>query len=362
VIFTNDIGSAPAPFVSTAATRPETATSAEFQHLYLAPDFSLNTGGGYARIRGNTDILVRTIFPFPLDSVKTRFGTDLNHFNVYIYSRIRLLKDLALIAGASGDFTSGESPDIADKRQFNPKFGLIWNPLPATTLRLAAFRALKRTLITDQTLEPTQVAGFNQFFDENNGTSGWRYGAAIDQKVTGNLFTGLEFATRNLRSPLVQNNVLSGATTLVKEDLQEDTSRAYIFWTPHPWLALRTEYLFEHFSSDGLTSQPERLQTHRLPLGIGFFHPSGVGASMKASYINQSGRFVLTDGSRRNGRQDFWTIDAAVNYRLPKRYGLLTFGATNIADRKFKFFERDVDNPSMQPARMLFGKITLALP
>jgi hypothetical protein len=362
VIFTNDIGRAPAPFVSIAATRPETATSAEFQHLYIAPYFSLTSGAGYARIRGNTDFSVQTLLPFPLNSAFTRFSTDLNHFNLYVYSRIRLLKDLAFILGASGDFTRGESPDTADKRQFNPKFGLIWNPFPATTLRLAAFRALKRTLITDQTLEPTQVAGFNQFFDDNNGTSGWRYGAAIDQKISHNLFTGLEVATRNLRSPVVRGNVLSGATTLLKEDLQEDTSRAYIFWTPHPWLAFRTEYLFEHFSSDGLAAQPERLQTHRLPLGMGIFHPSGLGASMKSTYINQSGRFVLTNGSRLNGRQDFWTIDAAINYRLPNRYGLLTFGATNLTDRKFKFFERDRDNPSILPARMLFGRMTLALP
>jgi hypothetical protein len=41
---------------------------------------------------------------------------------------------------------------------------------PGTTLRAAAFRVLKRTLITDQTLEPTQVAGFNQFFDDANLT------------------------------------------------------------------------------------------------------------------------------------------------------------------------------------------------
>jgi hypothetical protein len=92
------------------------------------------------------------------------------------------------------------------------------------------------------------------------------------------------------------------------------------------------------------------------------FHPSGFGATTKATYINQSGRFVLTNGSRRNGRQDFWTIDAAINYRLPNRYGLLSFGATNLTDRKFKFFERDRDNPSILPARMLFGRLTLALP
>ena len=58
-------------------------------------------------------------------------------------------------------------------------------------MRAAAFRVLKRTLITDQTLEPTQVAGFNQFFDDLNGTEAWRYGGAIDQKFTDTIFGGV---------------------------------------------------------------------------------------------------------------------------------------------------------------------------
>jgi hypothetical protein len=70
----------------------------------------------------------------------------------------------------SGDFPGEETS------QFNPKFGVTWNPLAATTVRAAIFRTLKRTLITDQTLEPTQVAGFNQFFDDINLTETWRYG------------------------------------------------------------------------------------------------------------------------------------------------------------------------------------------
>ena len=65
----------------------------------------------------------------------------------------------------SGDFFNGDSDAEDDTDQFNPKFGVTWNPFTNTTLRAAAFRTLKRTLITDQTLEPTQVAGFNQFFD-----------------------------------------------------------------------------------------------------------------------------------------------------------------------------------------------------
>ena len=73
-------------------------------------------------------------------------------------------------AGTSGDFFDSDSAETPDEDQFNPKFGITWNPVPDTTLRAAAFSVLKRTLITDQTLEPTQVAGFNQFYDDENTT------------------------------------------------------------------------------------------------------------------------------------------------------------------------------------------------
>ena len=84
-----------------------------------------------------------------------------------LYSYINLLKNVTFTLGASGDFfdtTSGSG--LGDRSQFNPKFGITWKSVPSTTVRAAVFRALKRTLITDQTLEPTQVAGFNQFFDD----------------------------------------------------------------------------------------------------------------------------------------------------------------------------------------------------
>jgi tetratricopeptide (TPR) repeat protein len=360
VVFRSDVGQLPFPFTNINFKRPESATSIELQHLFRGGLINVTSGVGYVKVDGHTDAVTQLVlFPTPF---MAHFPTDLKHVNTYVYSYLNPLRNLTLTLGASGDFTDGESPDVGRRQQFNPKFGITWNPLPDTTIRAAAFRVLKRTLITDQTVEPTQVAGFNQFFDDTNGTSAWLYGIAVDQKFSKEFFGGSEFTHRDLNSPFVQSNTIAGTTTLVKQDIQEDLSRVYLFWTPHPWWALRAEYQFEHFRSDGLTDLPQRLQTHRVPVGFSFFHPSGFSASLNATYINQAGRFVLLNGTDRNGSQDFWTLDAAINYRLPNRYGIITFGATNLTDRKFKFFDRDFNNPSIQPNRMLFGKITLALP
>jgi hypothetical protein len=125
------------------------------------------------------------------------------------------------------------------------------------------------------------------------------------------------------------------------------------------------EYAFERQDRDSrFAALARELDTHRVPLGIRFFHPSGFGAGLTATYWHQSGRFegFLDPTTVRSGKDDFWTLDAAINYRLPKRWGFITVGASNLTDQKFKYFEIDINNPRLAPKRMAFARITLALP
>jgi outer membrane receptor protein involved in Fe transport len=94
-----------------------------------------------------------------------------------------------------------------------------------------------------------------------------------------------------------------------------------------------------------------------VPLGFSFFHPSGWSTFVTGTYYNQD----IRSGGR-TGRDDFFLVDAGINYRLPKRYGFITVGATNLFDTQFKYYERDQNNSRIQPKRTVFGKITIALP
>ena len=62
----------------------------------------------------------------------------------------------------------------------SPKIGAQWNITENVRLRVAALQTVKPALIASQTIQPTQVAGFNQFFDDINGTRSWLYGAGLD--------------------------------------------------------------------------------------------------------------------------------------------------------------------------------------
>ncbi len=272
------------------------------------------------------------------------------------------MKHVTFTLGASGDFIDGESPEFKDNsiRQFNPKFGVIWEPMPSTTLRAAAFRVVKRTLITNQTLEPTQVAGFNQFFDDFNGTKAWRYGGAVDQKFSRDVFGGLEYSQRDLDVPAFDQD-----GNAIHVDWKERLSRGYLFWTPHPWVALRSEVSYQEDRRDPQQDDGViRLNTWRVPLGVSFFHPSGFTAMVGATYYKQDGTFesVINPGLVQDGSDSFWTVDAGVSYRLPKRYGFISLGVTNLFNKKFNYFDTDFRNPSILPDRVVRLQATVALP
>lgn len=336
---------------------PVDAFSAEVQHLYRSRYVNFTTGIGYAKTDAPSDLFIGTVLPPPDDVTRITTEEGLKHTDVYLYSYIKPLSNLTITVGASGDFVSADNPESKDKDQLNPKFGVMWSPLPGTTLRGAVFRMLKRTLVTNQTLEPTQVAGFNQFFDDFNGTKAWRYGGAVDQKFSRNVFGGLEFSGRNLDVPA--SDQFGNA---IEADWKENLVRGYLLWTPHPWVSLRAEYQYERIKRDAeLTNGVEEMDTHRVPLGIHFFHPCGLNASVTATYYNQDGTFERISGGFQTGNDAFWLADVAINYRLPKRYGFITVGSKNLFDEKFKYYDLDWKNPAIQPDRFIFGKITLAL-
>ncbi len=147
---------------------------------------------------------------------------------------------------------------------------------------------------------------------------------------------------------------------------EEKLFRAYLFWTPHEWLALSAEYLYEDLERDeDYNLNVKTVETNYVPLGINFFHPSGLSATLKGTYIDQDGSFNRLDaplGITENGQDDFWLFDAAIRYRFPKRYGFFTVGVSNLTDKDFEHFDTDRDNPRIQPDRFFFVRVTLALP
>ncbi|MFN2201837.1 MAG: TonB-dependent receptor, partial [Caldilineaceae bacterium] len=352
---------------------PQDALSAEIQNLYRAAKFDLTSGVGYFNRNSSATLTTKTILPPPFDSLQETGSTDIEHANAYVYSNVRLLKNLTATLGLSADFTGDTSESLQktanDDNQYNPKFGLMWTPLTNTLVRLAAFRVQKRPVIANQTLEPTQVAGFNQFYDDYNNTVSRRYGAAIDQTFSSSLYGGVEVSRRDLDVPLTGINIETGDPVYSTVDWQEDLARAYLFWTPKSWLALSLDYRFERFERDAqLTDGVKDADTHRLGLGIRAFLPSGWSFGVNPAYYHQKGTFEsvtqlpIPEPILSKGDDSFWLVDGALSYRLPKRYGFISVGVQNMFDQNFRYFDTDYKNTALQPSRIFFTSLSLALP
>jgi tetratricopeptide (TPR) repeat protein len=338
--------------------------SGELQYLFRAERFNIVTGAGHFYIKQKETFYSELLF-FPFLPSAEIIKSNIHHTNLYLYSQINYPQNVTFTIGGSGDFYRG---GIVDQNQFNPKFGVTWNPFSGTTLRAAGFRVFKRTLLTNQTLEPTQVAGFNQFFDDAEGTKSWCYGAAIDQKFSKDIYGGVEYSGRKLDVPFL---LVMGLGPPETHDVvwKEQLVRAYLYWTPHPWFGLSAEYQYERFDREReFVAGIRNVKTHCFPIGINFYHPSGFSAQLKATYINQEGKFMPQySGYFIPGEDQFCIVDASISYRLPKRYGFISVGVKNLFNKSFKFQDTDIRlgtintalSPTIQPKRLVFGKFTL---
>ena len=253
--------------------------------------------------------------------------------------------------------------DVVDKTRWSPKLGLVWALDDRTTLRAAALRAVHRELIGKGTIEPVQVAGFVQFFDDVIGTRSDRYALGLDRRLQDGLNVGGEASWRRLERPYL--DFLGDDQT---GDARQQLHRLYAYWTPAPRWALRAEYRYQKgrygdefpLLVESGTWGIVDLRTHSLPLGVRYSHPAGWLADVAVTGYRQSGDFVVTtSGAERHASDDFWLSDARLAYRLPRRLGLLSVGVKNLFDSRVRFQDTDAQNPELYPERLLYGSVSL---
>ncbi|MEO8628546.1 MAG: TonB-dependent receptor [Betaproteobacteria bacterium] len=287
---------------------------------------------------------------------QSEFGTATSqpfHINAYTYAYLPLPRGFPqLQLGASYDHL--RSRDAGDQSQVNPKLGLIWKPTPPLTLRAAFFRVLKRRINSDQGLEPTQIAGFNQFFDDANGTKSRGAGAALDYRFTPTLFGGIEMVGRKLSWPLT----ISETGDVQFDERTERSGLIYVYWLPADWLSFSTHPTYLRHERANLFGE---LKSAELPLSVRLFLPSGVWAAVTLTGVWQKGQFVGPGGGLVDGADHFWTADALIAYRFPQRRGTVSLQMTNLLNRTFRFQDIVFGTPRFVPQRQVLMRISLEL-
>ncbi|MCX7630368.1 MAG: TonB-dependent receptor [Geminicoccaceae bacterium] len=260
-------------------------------------------------------------------------------YNFYVYGVSELREELRLTLGLEFD---GYRNFRHEERVANPKFGLEWRFLEGATLRLAALRSLKRPLIVDQTLAPTQVAGFTQLFDDLNGSEAWLFGVGLDLALAPGAAAGLQGTLRRLSVPGTPN------VGPVFDDHREWRLEGWLAWQLTPELALSFEPSVERFEALdrelfglGGSRFPARVDTLLVPLRLRAVLPSGLFGELELGFVYQEVEDYRPLGFRVLDRADssFFLLDAALGYRFPEGRGSLAIVATNMLDAQFRYLD-----------------------
>lgn len=276
----------------------------------------------------------------------TRNKGDVQQYNGYVYSYISMPSDVMWTLGLGYDAYSDDGNHL---NLLTPKFGVQWAVTDAVRLRAAAGRFLRPALVAEQTLQPTQIAGFNQFYDDFLGTKSWLYGIGMDARLNVDLYAGAQATRRDLDEISYLDEERS------TEDVHETAAMAYLYWAVSDQWALTSEIRYDIYEYDeGSFDRPEEVRTFSTPVSVRYFSPSGLFASAGVTWASQDvqrgGGSSFTDGD-----DSFYLVDAGVGYRFPHRRGLVSLGVRNLLDHDFNYqddafrFGGDRDEPAISP-------------
>jgi hypothetical protein len=271
---------------------------------------------------------------------------------IYSYNNINLNNNLSILLGMALDRYSSDTQD--DKLlATNPKVGLQWEIVDEVAVKAAVFRTLKRDIVVRGTIEPTQVAGFDQFYDDFNGTQAWNYASGVNIWPDESVNTGAEAVIRRLDIPV------SGSRDW---NWREEHYRGYLHWIVTNELVLGTELLLEKFDSGGEPAATnlsfnaiESVDTITVPFGFRYFSPISFFGGASLDLVNQHVRGIrrFGDGRSFSKRSRFVTPNAFVGYRFPGRRGSVILQGTNLANKGFDFQDDNFQTPKDGSGRFL---------
>jgi hypothetical protein len=305
--------------------------------IYVSlPRLTVIAGAGY--FDGDRNIsLVASGFPLPeTESVTT-------HTTAWMYLNGEPLPGVRVTLGTSFDSFSGDQE--GDKNRLNSKAGVSWEITSGIVVRAAYIEGFKRTLVGGQTIEPTQIAGFNQLFDDPSLAVTKRWGAGLDLRLTPRLFAGIEWSERRLTNLFIEGN--------------EKTVRSYLDWTIDDRFVFSTGVQWDRLNDPSFQGQFENLDIVRVPAEIRFFHPSGFFALLGGAFVYEGGQFYeLPFLTLSDDHEKFAVVNAGVGWRFPGRGAVVSLQVSNVFNSEFRFQDVDRRNPAFVPHRTILGRLT----
>ncbi len=314
----------------------------QYIHSWEHANLVAGLGYGHVDLSATNSLVALDIDRTELLRVNEQVKQSTQHPRGYVYSNLRWPDNVTWTLGFSQD---SYDEGLISRSLFNPKFGVQLALTPALRLRGAVFRALKPALANNRTIEPTQIAGFNQLFDDINATAFLRYGVGVDWRFGQHVLSGAEISWRDLSEPLLDSSLNGDDSrpkeSLVYEDRTERLYRFYLNWASSSRWASSAEFVYDYYASaNGIGTArgdlPDKVATYSVPLTLSYFHPCGAYVRLGGTYVDQAVRRAPTS-SYASGEDRFFLMDFTIGYRLPRRMGMLNIGVKNLFNSGFKY-------------------------
>lgn len=226
----------------------------------------------------------------------------------------------------SGFSRSGMYPKVALRTELSENF----------EFRAAYAEMIQRPLVLGQTVEPTTIAGFNQFFDDFGGAAAKLAAVGIDGRPRPDLWIGVSAMRRWIGSPVETG-------TISIQETRETTIAGYVNATLSDRWAVALDVQHERFElGDGLLSDlPDQVNTTAVPVSFRWFDGSGLYASLDAAYVHQS----VTDPKRKD---DGVLVGGSIGLRLANGRGVIALEGRNLLDEQLEVRDQIFYTPLTQ--------------
>lgn len=334
--------------------------------LYASRQGSARWTLGLSAYRDDAEGTLTVVPPPPLPRPPvTPLSPTTTHNLVFTYGAFDPVARVSLLWGLSHD--RYDSGPIAVHRT-SPKLGVVWRLANGLSLRAAAFSTVKGSAGKEQTVEPTQFAGFNQLFDDPSGTRSRRVALGLDHHPAGPARWGMELSRRRLVVPILGASPILGCGGPVCElQWTETLHRLYVDarlgtrWAASASLDYESQTLD---SAAGSVNLPIDIRTWQLPLRLAHFRPGGWSAYGEVRGVRQhAAASSFATGARVEGSEQFWLANVGLRYRLAGGLAAIRLDVNNLFDRDFRFQYLFVsDNPRVplfRPGRTVMARVEI---
>ncbi|MEJ5378066.1 MAG: tetratricopeptide repeat protein [bacterium] len=288
-------------------------------------------------------------FRFGLPMSWTGYDLDTRFHSYYIQDTWKLNPWLTLEAALYSDHMNRNNVFSGSQwaiHELNPRLGLIIQPTPQDTIRLAAFRYI--TPFQARRLDPTEVAGVTIFRSTLEGSLTKEADLVWEHEWSDGFFSlnpfylEREYPYKNRQAGLEQMVRTYGRVKGFESALNQ------ILWHG---LALNVGYRYMEVDDEDYPLVNRK--DHLLSLGLTYVHPSGFFASVSETYRHED----LKAHDRRD--ENIWLTDVQLGYIFPGRRGSASISVRNIFDRGFNWVTDPFVIQGRVPAREIIGKVAL---